>query len=97
MNKEEIIKALNNLIKDFNNYDADYTITGYDYYKKVFVEIKNQLEEKDKIIDEAIKQINKIIIKPTPFFKNLEGNILASKEEAQKLLEILERGRNEKK
>lgn len=58
-------------------------------------DLQHQLEEKTAIINEAIKQVNRMIIKPTPYFKDFEGSILAPKEETDELLEILEGGKNE--
>ena len=87
MNKEEIIKALDSLIEDFNDYSTDYTKTACIYYKEIFIEIKNQLEEKDKVIDEAIEYINQQI-----FDMTMTGNGTLS---LDRLLEILERGKND--
>ena len=44
MNKEEIIKALDNLIEYFNDYSTYYTKTACIYFKEVFIEINKFLE-----------------------------------------------------
>ena len=106
MNKEEIIKALNNLIEDFNDYSTDYTKTACDYYKEIFIEIKKQLEEKDKVIDEAFKlsQELKEQIELTLNDYNKErtyenayeqiDDIEYHYEDIKEIVEILERGKN---
>ena len=90
MNNKEIIKALNNLIEDFNDYSTDYTKTACDYYKEIFIEIKKQLEEKEKIIDDAIKYA-----KNTTVAEHGTEEIFNISELwfVKELLEILERGK----
>lgn len=60
MNKEEIIKALDNLIEDFSDYSTDYTKSACIFYKEIFNEIKHQLEEKEEqinIMSEAFDEL----------------------------------------
>ena len=94
MNKEEIIKALNNLIEDFNDYSTDYTKTACIYYKEIFIEIKKQLEEKDKIINEAIEFIRNGEDGKGQFYKCCVRKV--SMKEDEELLEILERDKEVK-
>lgn len=54
-------------------------------------QLQQQLKQRDEVIEETIKIINSWRVKPTSYFKELEGSLMAPSKEVDKLLKILKK------
>lgn len=97
MNKEEL-EEIKNIIKYNSDYKNHYHLTTYfevesiDNLVKCYDKQKKQLEEKDKVIKDAISYLNKVEV-----YEDGTEELVNLKEWwfIKELLEILERGKNE--